>query len=186
MLSHETSAALKGPIRIMQIIVGALVTGPLVFLIFALVTRGGAAKPREGASIATYAAIGLAVCAITARMIVPDLVTAAARKKIASGNWQVGGEDGGSDRTNDFFQQTGDAGKLCIVFQTRLIIGSALLEGSAFLAILAFLFEGLIFALLLACLLLMGILLGFPTASVVEHWIDGQLQLLKEDRRLLG
>ncbi len=179
MLNHETSAALAGPIRVMQIIVGALVAGPLAFLVFALATRGENAKPREGVAIATYGAMSLAVCAISARMIVPNLIAASARKKIAGGKWQLVNEDGVPDRPNDFIQKTGDAGKLCMVFQIRLIVASALLEGAAFLSIMAFMIEGQLFALVLACLLLMGILLGFPTASSVEHWIDDQLHLLE-------
>ena len=76
-----------------------------------------------------------------------------------------------------------DAGKLLFVFQSKLLIGAALLESAAFFAGIAYMLEGTTLALLLAILFALLVALQFPTRFSVEQWLDQQLRLLEEERQ---
>ena len=73
-------------VRTSQIIVGAMVAGPLAFLVIVLVViqRGFAGVP-ETAPILTYVALAFALSAVLARLIVPNLIVAQARRNIIQG-----------------------------------------------------------------------------------------------------
>jgi hypothetical protein len=55
-----------------------------------------------------------------------------------------------------------------------MIIGMALLEGAAFYQAIAYYVEGQPLALGLGCLLLLGLIVQFPTRSRVERWLENQ------------
>ena len=59
-----------------------------------------------------------------------------------------------------------------------MIVGAAMVEGAAFLAVFAYLLDRTTLSLALAVVLIAGVTAHFPTRSRVEHWIEGQLQLL--------
>lgn len=67
-------------------------------------------------------------------------------------------------------------------YQTTLIIGAALFEGPAFLNVMAYMLEGQAFSLAIAAVLLVFILLLFPTASRVEEWIENHRRREEEQQ----
>jgi len=166
-----------GPVLLtMQIIVGALVAGCLTFFVVvcAVSLRGDAA---DESLVITYTAIVFACVALVVRTIVPGLIVAQGRRRIIEGTWQ------GSPTVNArFSEQTGDAGKLAAVFTTRLIVAAALLEGTAFFAMIAYMLEGSPLALILAAALILGVALHFPTRARLVDWIEEQLTLIEQER----
>src|SRR5262249_44345999 len=67
--------------------------------------------------------------------------------------------------------------------QSTLIISLALLEGTAFLAIVAFLLEVQVYVLGIVGLMLLVMLGQFPTETRVLAWMEMQLQRLAELRQ---
>lgn len=67
-------------------------------------------------------------------------------------------------------------------YQTRLIISCGLLEGGAFLHLVAFWLEQHGFTLALAIFFLCAILFQFPTVERVTNWLAHQEQQAKESR----
>lgn len=57
-------------------------------------------------------------------------------------------------------------------YQTRLIVSLALLEGTAFFALIVFMIEGRWEAFGLAGLLLMIMGMNFPTETKFNHWVE--------------
>jgi len=97
--------------------------------------------------VLTYLAIAFALTAVLVRLFVPGMIVARARRQIAQGAWQVPLRDQPQSRYSQtmqgqsarFIEQTGDAGQLSVVFQTRTIVAGALLEGAAFFALISYL-----------------------------------------------
>ena len=179
-------------VRTSQIIVGAMVAGLLVFLVVVLVViQQGFAGVPERAPILTYLAIAYVLSAVLARLIVPNLIVGRARRNIIQGTWQVPLPDPQQSRYSKtmqaqsarFIEQTGDAGQLSVVFQTRTIVAGALLEGAAFFALISYMLGRSPLALILAVFLILGVAAHFPTRSGVIHWIDEQLRLVERERQ---
>jgi len=66
-------------------------------------------------------------------------------------------------------------------YQTGLIIGLALLEGAAFLNIMAYMIEGTIYSLGVAAVLLVLLLARFPTVVGVSDWIEQRTRRQREN-----
>ncbi|HYW80641.1 MAG TPA: hypothetical protein VE890_13740 [Thermoguttaceae bacterium] len=169
-------------LRTMQIVAGALVAGCLTFLVVVLVVsdRVGAAGQLP---VITYVAIGFACVALVVRMIVPGIVVAQGRRRIAEGTWNLPAGRGFQPPLNsEFIERTGDAGKLAMLFMTRMIIAAALLEGAAFCSMVAYMVEQSPMALIVAGVMIIGVALHFPTRSRLIHWIEDQLTLIEQER----
>ncbi len=193
-----------------QIIVGALITGVVVFLgiaTFLAQQQPAAARPGAGAmavavqgkpadaklndrpnagqdvaSILTWLAVGLAAVMMPMSFVVPGLIAQQNRRAIAAGTWSVITRGRPAMEVSNEPPLT-DAGKLAIVYQTQLIIGSAMNEGVAFFAAIAYLVGRDPIALGLAILLLGGLIARFPTRDRVASWIDRQEEQLILDRQ---
>jgi hypothetical protein len=63
------------------------------------------------------------------------------------------------------------------LYQTRMIVGLALLEGAAFFNLIAYLLEGHWWSFLVIAALLAWMLASFPTRSRLRQWIDDREQL---------
>jgi hypothetical protein len=140
--------------RTCQIIVSALIMGVTSFLIIVLFlvptainpapapAAGGPGAPAlpplagPGVPLMTYLAVGMGLAGLVLSLIIPGVVVASARRKIAKDTWTP-------TAINDPTQPAklypaGDTGKLAVVYQTQLIIGSAICEGMAFFSTIAY------------------------------------------------
>jgi len=189
MLEPACREAIGRRVLTLQIVVGALVAGLLVFLVVVLVViQEGMPGAPEVASILTYVAVGLALTAVLVRLFVPDMIVARGRRQIGEGAWQMPRSAPahgatGQQHSAQFVEQTGDAGRLFLVFQTRTIVAAALLEGPAFFALIAYMLGRSPLAMIVALLLILGVALHFPTQSGVLHWIEEQLRRVDEERQ---
>lgn len=66
-------------------------------------------------------------------------------------------------------------------FQTGLIVGLALVEGAAFLNLVAYLIEGQVYSLGMAAILLALMLIRFPTTAGVSDWIEQRTRQQREN-----
>ena len=134
-----------------QVIAGALMFAVTVFGVIAVII-GGTVQPAT--PIMAYLAVAFAAQVIALRFFVPGLVVKSQLEAL---------KDEGTSSIEE---------KLQGLFQTRMIIGMALLEGAAFFNLIAYIIEGQWFSLVTAgfLLLLMGMM--FPTVRALESWIE--------------
>jgi hypothetical protein len=168
-------------LRVMQIIAGAILLGAVIFLVIVLtivlVRAKGPARGLPGnlPMISIVAVVFLAVTAPLA-FIVPGFQTRAALRQIASGTWQLPlGANAAGFST--------DASKLLAVQQNAMVVGLALLEGTAFFGCIAYLVEAQPFACGLVVLAVILMLLKFPTEGRVRAWLEHQADQLVELRQ---
>jgi hypothetical protein len=119
-----TEAMLEKQVRALQLTIGALIAGALLFAGVAVVLRHQGFQANLGAApIISMVAVLQAVGSLAARPMVLSASLRGAREKIA-----VSGTD--------------SVATWARVFASRTIIGAALLEGAAFLFFIAYLLEG--------------------------------------------
>lgn len=66
-------------------------------------------------------------------------------------------------------------------YQAKIIIGAAILEGTAFLNLTAYMIEGHLYSLAVAGVLLLLILMHFPTVGGVEDWLTARKRREQEN-----
>jgi hypothetical protein len=190
---------LPATIRTCQIIVGALIMGVVTFLAIILFAipplmnpapalpgegAGGAAIAAPGNSslpVITYAAVALSLIELVLSFVVPKINVARARRQMAL-EAPTATTEGVPSQPKQLYPE-GYTGKLAPLYQTQLIIGSALLESAAFFAAIAYMLERNPIALAMAVVLLSALVARFPTSDRVNAWLDCQLGLLQEERQ---
>jgi hypothetical protein len=166
-------------VRTLQIIVLALAAGVLSFALVAFFLTGGGLKPWNANAWLSLLMAVISLTMIPARLFVPALIVQAGRRSIASGAGEPVTRRSGVPSLPDT-----EEGKLLSVYLTQTIFGSAILEGAAFLNLVAFLQEGQLYSLILGLLLLAGLLAGVPTLHSLESWLERQLRRMQESRDL--
>jgi hypothetical protein len=114
----------------------------------------------------TYLAVGGAVCAIVASMIVPTILTEPLR------------------RTFRVDPEAADVRPIAQVYQTLLIIRCAILEGAAFFCLVSYMLERQPITLAATGVLLLLLLAQFPTTSRVAVWVENELVVAEQFRHL--
>lgn len=160
----------SGQVRTIQIISAALVAGVLMFLLIVLlVLRSGKlfdANLWDLSSPLTAVSIIMAATTLPLAFVLPAMLT---RKALGDGPGfrEVASEVPG-------FEGWGaHAPRLLALFQTQQIVRLALLEGTAFLATIAYMLEGKAPALILAVGLVLLMVACFPAESRIRAWMDG-------------
>ena len=181
MLSDPQREYIRKVTLTLQIIVGALAGGVLMFLavVVYMVSQNPPAAGQE-AYILTYSAFAMAVVCGIASLVVPSQVTGRARKSLIDGdvsNW-------GLVKNLSNAAELGEVAQLAAIYQTRTIIGAALCEGAAFFALVAYQIEHQRSVLFVAIVLLLLIVRHVPTASGLESWIESELTTIQQMRQL--
>jgi hypothetical protein len=167
-------------VRTLQIIVGALLSGCLLFLGIVLVVAGGPGNSPNRPML-TYAACAIAAAAVVARAVIPGIIVAQARRRILDGVWNAAQGDRAAGSAGSL-DQNGDAGKLAQILMLRTIVAAAILEGAVFLLLIAYLVERWPLSLAFAVVLLVALAALFPTHSRAAGWMQEQMRLLDEER----
>ena len=154
----------------MRVIIAALVSGVVMFFVVVLVLRGN--QP-AGQPMIAYVAAGVALMSFAASLFVPQVMVVPVRQSIAAGN---------APSEASVPEGVGDVGRLGALYQTRVIIAGALLEGAAFFNTIAYLLEGQMLTLLVTIALILAILSQFPTAARVENWVVNQREIIEQMR----
>jgi hypothetical protein len=171
-------------LRPLQIVVGALAAGCVVFLVVVLVISRGTTAAEF--PLVTYIGIAAAVTALLARTIIPGVIVARGRQKIAQDNcrppkWPT------SERARDVrLQRAGDAGTLWMLFSSTRIVATVILQGAVFLLLVAYMLERSLPGLVVAVAMILTVGLHVPARSWVFRWIEDQLALLEQERQLGG
>ena len=162
----------------MQIVALSLTTGAAIALaIFAIIRAGGHAPPAPQLPLITYFAAAFTGIVLLGRLIVPDKVAAATIRRIV---WQ--GQPGYSThRVKMLRSEENRRAALVGVYQSRMILAMAPLEGVAFFLATTYFIEGQPLALGLGILLVFCQILHIPTRSRVERWVEIQEEKLQQE-----
>jgi hypothetical protein len=181
MLSDPQREYIGKVARTLQIIVGALAGGVLMFLavVIYLVSQNPPVAAPE-VPIITYTAYGFAVCAGIASLVVPSLVSGRSRQSLIDGDVSQWGLVKNLPNATEL----GEVAMLAAIYQTRTIIGAALCEGAAFFACVAYLLEHQRPVLFVAVVLLLMIARHIPTASGLESSIESESTTIQQMRQL--
>ncbi len=179
MLTDLHREYLKTIARTTQIIVLGLTAGVVTFGVIAVVVGDRAPQNAQPApAFIAYLAIAVACVALVASLVVPALVATNARRRIVAGLPAM------PNPRVSLPPELGDVGPLGAVYQTRLIIGAAILEGAAFFNLVVYIVGGYVPNLVAAAVMLAAILSLFPTRSRVEDWIENQLRVIEQLRQM--
>jgi hypothetical protein len=171
---------LPGRVRAMQIIIAALVMG-CVFILAPVLTVLASMRPIGTEYLVTWIALGFAVIALIIRAVAPTIFAAAGRKKILRALREESAEGAGT-HTKSFDESEDEAGRHMItILLGKTILGAALIEGITFFLLIAYMLERSPIALAAAVTMIALLALHFPTFGLASNWIEGQLQLLKEE-----
>jgi hypothetical protein len=149
----------------MRIIVGVMTVGVIGFAVVAVAMRArGSMPPPPAQPLISIVAAAFGLITLVARMLMLPAMTNAGRRQL----------HGVKDVTTD---------QLLNVYQTRMIVGSALMEGPAFFFLIAYLTEatpwalagGLLFGAFMA-------IMNFPTRERLDSWLAVQRELLEQER----
>jgi hypothetical protein len=172
-------------VRTLRTIVVALVLGPSVFLMIVLMASLGAPRAQSGPSALTWVALAVAGLCVVLRLIVPGAVVASARRRILRGQYDPAARATGARRRQleAFFQRTGDAGRLMIVYMTTTILAGAILEWATFFLLVVCMIDRQVLSLVVAVALILAIAALLPWRSRVFAWMESQLRRLDEERQ---
>jgi hypothetical protein len=140
------------PFHVCRIIAGALIAGPLIFAGIAHVSGLGQ-PPQPGSEIIGYIAVAFSVIDLIASFIVPTVVANQTLAQLAA--------KGSELTTKDYFG----------VYQTRMLIRAALLEGAAFFCCIIYMSSRLWWTLATALFLVLVMAIVFPTRGRFDDWI---------------
>ena len=183
--TDEERFAIEGMLRTGRIMVAALAMGVLMFLVMAaFVLRSGrppVAEPWGLGRFFTPFAIGFAALAVGLRLVLPRFVVGMSRKTLGSGKSPLpkSSRTGGRGLT----LPEGDLGLVLGLWMLKTFTGAGILEGAAFFAVIAYVFEGTMISLVVGLILVVLLLASFPTRSGIEGFLQEQMERLQADRQ---
>ncbi len=137
--------------RISQIIAGALIAGVVMFACAAFFVAKG--EPAKSPMLALIGA-GMAVMAVVVRFIVPTIIVNGAKARLKEAS------------TTEVMAQ------LAGLYQTKMIIGMAVLEGAAFVSLIAYITEKQFWSYGVVAFLLGVMAISFPSQGQFEGWAE--------------
>jgi hypothetical protein len=180
-------------VRASQVIVVAMVVGVVSFLAISVFMVPAAvtapvdqtvapvpALDRSQVPLLTYLALAMGSVALVMSFVVPNIFVNHARKQISTGKWLPSAAYALAHLAQSKTDQ--DAVMLAAIYQTQCIIGSAILEGAAFFASIAYMMERNHIALGVAGIMVGFLLSRFPLKDRVITWVEHQQERLRDER----
>lgn len=162
-------------LRALQIVIAAMLMGVVTFLLVAAVVRStmpAGDQAKDGPElIITWVAVVVAIGSVMAASLLPGMVVRAGRRRLAL---DISGRDG-----TDAPDGTAVEAELVKLFSIKTIIGGAALEGAALFAIVAYLVEGNLYAVVAAVALALLLAYHLPTQARAADWLDLQCRALE-------
>ncbi len=149
---RSTRPDVAGQTRVLQIIVGALLMGVVFFAGFVVVT--GALQQPPGGRVLSYVAVGMGALMAVLHVVIPGVI-----ERAALANQGVGA----------------NPQSMVGVYVIRTIVAVALLEGAAFVSVVALMIEHHPWVLGVTGVMLVLMALQIPSRTRVEHWLESRL-----------
>jgi hypothetical protein len=161
----------------MQILASALIASPVFLFVVAFLMRALANGAQATMPVISY--VGFAIAAVEVLTLVSDGFEGGWTRwgitpnRVAAARRRGAARDASPEATpysQDLF--------LCGAFQTRLVVLLAVVEGTAFLQGIAYIIEGHLFSLAVGLVLLLIMVILFPTRSKLESWMAHMKQMM--------
>lgn len=153
--SQNPNSSPSQRIRAAQIICGAMVMGILIFMVIALSSPGDGKRVGAGPlPMVSMVGLGAAVVNFLLQFIIPGIVASFQINKLKV--------EAVADRSADLFS----------IFQIRMIIRLALLEGASLFNLIGYMVERQWWTIAIVALLLTNMILCFPTLNQFDSWAD--------------
>ncbi len=167
-------------LRVTQIVAAALMLGVLFFAGVVMFGPLANQPPRAANAVPmlSYGAAGLFAVILLVWAVLPGRMAEIQVGKIARGQWNIVA----NPATPAGYFAT-DTAKLLATYQTKVIVACALLEGSAFASIVAYMIERQTLALAIAASAVLLMAATFPIRTRVRRWLDGRLTRMDELRQ---
>lgn len=161
-------------LRVMQIIAVALIIGPCVF---AFVVAMLPLEAEQQSQLIALIAAAFGAATIVLRTVIPPIVAGSQRRQRITPLFQgASGGDIGGDPERQSARETAER-SLYQVYQSKMIVEMALLEGAAFFNVIAYMIEEHWWSLVVAGALVVFMAGTFPTRGRVQAWVQDQLSL---------
>lgn len=177
MLSEPQQAYLDQAARTIQIIALSLIFGVIAFGLVLLLGEIGAQEPAETPFLTIIAAV-FAIVSIVAAPLVSKMIGVGMRRAIIAGRPIFAGG------LKPVPEEVGELSSVAAVYQTQQIIGRAILEGAAFMNLVAYLTECRPMSLGFVAFLLIIMVFKFPTRSHLENWVREEMTTIEQLRSL--
>ena len=179
------------PLRVLQVIVGAMTAGAAFFLAIVL-TIGPMVKPPPAPlppTLFTLIAAAFVGVGLIARAVVLGSVIAKGRREIVAGAHAPADPRRRmnlppSDVADKPLDPCRDEKRLLLVFQGKTIVSVAMFEGWGFFATIAYMIEGNPLSLGLAVVLMLCVAAHFPTRSRTIAWVERQMEIVEHEKAL--
>ena len=126
-------------------------------------------------------ALSFAIAAPLIGAVVARVLVDYSRRRLAA---EMAAPEAFGGRASGLLIEQKDAQCLLGIHQSKTILLVGVLEGAAFLNAVMFLIEGDFLSLIAIALLLIGIVMQFPTTNRLSNWLEDQLRQLREERAL--
>lgn len=177
MLSEPRREYLGQAIKTIQIIALALISGVIIFSLIVLLLSKEDQEPVETPILAYIGAV-LGLIAVVTAPVLSRVFSMSMRQAVVEGT-QV---KPGGPKPNP--ESEGDVSSLVAVYQFQQLVSRAILEGAAFLNLIAYMTESQSMSLVFAVLLLITMFFRFPTPGNLESWVTEELATVEQLRSL--
>lgn len=171
-LNEDQEVFLRKSLLTMQIIAGALINGVVVFFVIAVFVLSP--QVNNDPPLIAYIALGVGCLAVVMSFAIPNLIMASTKKSLIKGK-PINLPDNYQGATN-----VGFLGPLVGMYQTKLIISMAILEGAAFFNLIAYIIEGQRMSLIMTGLLVAIMATKFATRGGLENWLADEAKSIDE------
>lgn len=163
-------------LRTSQIISAALPVGAMTFLLVVLgLTVGNGQLLNQSLDVMTLVLLGLTIMVMGSYLFVPANVSKSTALQ------QFSNVELEKEVVKESSPQTK---QLASIYQTSMIIGSALIEGVAFFAIVVVLLEQSVWALVIASAAILKLFLRIPTESRIQNWMVWIIEYVESQKQI--
>ncbi len=170
-------------LRFNQAVVAGLVVFCIVYAVVAMVDPAEVDAADDGL-VLTYTCIGFAVMSLIARAIVPTVIVARCRKKIARGESAIKIQEGHFSGAFERVQRSGDAGKMWMVFFVKTMVSAGIIDGAVMVLLVAFKIGRALPAMIAAAVMTLILAVHIPTRDGAFRWIENELALMEHEQHL--
>lgn len=151
-------------VRTMQVISVALMMGVLIFTGVTLLMRlRPGAEPPAANPVLSYVAVAATIIAVIARSLMMSMTVQGSVKELLK-----------TKRADDL-----EPIDLFSIYQVRMIVGAAQLEGAAFFVLVSYMTDGQLWSMGLVVALLAMMAATFPTFERVQVWAEDTLRAIR-------
>ena len=177
MFDNDWREQLPAKIRVMQIIVGAMSFGCFCFLLIAILVSQNINKAPDQL-ILTYIALPIAAIILGVCAVSPVIIVSQGRKNIQQKLFSNANRVSENFTDDKMRKENSKAQMLIALFQTKIFVASAILEGAVFFLLIAYMAEHSLLCISAAVVLLFLLIAQMPTTGRATYWIEDQLKLL--------